>query len=174
MLYGLLNTGVRIPEYATIIPEADSLGHVNSTMGTMTKGRMKNDLAMVLSGRTAEEIKYGDDNFTTGCIGDLHQAHEGATEMIKEYGMSDEIGPVVFPKSDEKISEDLQERVERERENLLKNALSRSQDCLKQNIPALDALARALLEKRTIKSEEAKEIIAPYIQNQQPEIATPT
>ncbi len=64
----------------------------------LTKKRMLEDIQVLLGGRVAEEIVFAD--VSTGASNDLERSTETARKMVTKYGMSDELGPVVFGASD--------------------------------------------------------------------------
>ena len=64
--------------------------------GMYSKQYLESQLAVALGGRLAEEIIYGEDMVTTGASNDIQQVANIAKRMVKEWGMSDKVGPVAL------------------------------------------------------------------------------
>ena len=79
----------------TVIPRGRALGYTltlpEQDKFLMTREQLRDELAMLMGGRVAEEIVAGD--VTTGAQNDIERATKVARQMVTEYGMSDTIGP---------------------------------------------------------------------------------
>ena len=136
-----------------------------------TKSEFLSDLATFLGGFMAEKIVFGE--ITTGASNDLEKASELARKLVKEYGMSEKMGPVAFGEKDEMIflgkelgeqrnySEKVAAEIDAEVSDFIKNAQITAQKVLKNRRVLLDKIAKALFEKETIEREEFEKIIKP-------------
>ncbi len=130
----------------------------------------KDILARALGGRIAEKIIYGDDGITTGAGSDLRKATEIARDMIIEQGMGTKLrdqvfhednGGMVFDKMthDRPYSDDTAKVIDKEVEDLIKEAARRAEVVIQNNRSSLDKLAKALLDEETIEEERVIEIL---------------
>ena len=130
----------------------------------------KDILARALGGRVAEKIIYGDDHITTGAGSDLRKATEIARDMIIEQGMGSKLrdqvfhednGGMVFDKitHERPYSDDTAKEIDREVEQLIKEAAKRAEAVINENRASLDKLAKALLEEETIEEEAVRDIL---------------
>ena len=83
---------------ATIIPRGLAMGMVmrlpESDRISMSKIKLKADLAVAMGGRIAEELIFGPSKVTTGASSDISMATNIARKMVTEWGMSDKLGPL--------------------------------------------------------------------------------
>ena len=134
-----------------------------------TRKEFLDELAALLGGYCAEKIVFKD--ISTGASNDLEVASELARKLVKTYGMSDKLGPVVFGKKEELIflgkelaeernySEKLAELIDEEVIRLIKKAQKQAEEILKRKRKTLDKIAKALLEKETLEKEELAKIV---------------
>ncbi len=134
-----------------------------------TKKEFLDELAALLGGYCAEKIIFKD--ISTGASNDLEVASELARKLVKTYGMSDKLGPVVFGKKEELIflgkelaeernySEKLAELIDEEVIRLIKKAQKQAERILKRKRKTLDKIAKVLLEKETLEKEELAKIV---------------
>ena len=136
----------------------------------LTRAELLDRLSVLLGGRAAEEIVYGE--VSTGAQNDLEQATEIARAMVMDYGMSEKLGPQTFRKREslflepmwrhrEDISEETARLIDQEVATIIKEAHARAQEILSKNRKRLELLAQTLLEKETIEGEELKKLLAP-------------
>jgi cell division protease FtsH len=129
---------------------------------------IEDSLAVRMGGRVAEQIIYGD--FSTGANNDLVSATELARKMVREWGMSDRIGPMawgsqgmVFLGEDlmhsRDYSEDTSRIIDEEIERILREQEERAHDTLTALSKGLKAVAEALLEKETIDGDEVGRLV---------------
>jgi len=129
----------------------------------------KDVLARMLGGRVAEEIMYGNDRVTTGAGSDLQKAAELAREMIVNQGMGKKLRNQVFHTDDgmmfermmheRQYSDETAKVIDDEVEALITEAAHRAHVVIKANVPKLESLKKALLEKETVEAEEVLKIL---------------
>ncbi|MBT4941498.1 MAG: ATP-dependent zinc metalloprotease FtsH [Candidatus Magasanikbacteria bacterium] len=131
----------------------------------------KDDMAMMMGGYVAEEMQYGRDKLTTGPSSDLKKATQLAKKMVMQYGMSEELGPRVYGDNEELIflaqeihdkknySEKTAEIIDREINELLKNAKKEAERILTKHKDETERLVKKLLEVETVEQEEFNAIM---------------
>lgn len=152
----------------SIIPRGRALGYT-LTLPTedrylVTKSELLDELAMMLAGRVAEEMVFGD--VTTGASDDLERATKIARQMVTEYGMSENLGPLTFGHKTGEVflgrdlarepnySPEVAYEIDKEVRQIIDTAYARAKKILEENRAGLDRLARTLIEKETITSDE--------------------
>ena len=140
------------------------------TEDRQTHGRreLTDRLAMLLGGRTAEEVVF--DEITTGAADDIDRATRMARAMVAEYGMSEVIGPRRLVSRDDEAylggtnraehSEEVAALVDEEVRRLLDAAHDRARTILTEHRATLDALAEALIERETLDEDDLAPILA--------------
>ena len=133
-----------------------------------TKNELLDQVAILLGGRVAEEIVFGD--ISTGAQNDLERASEIARNMVCTYGMSEKLGPITFGRKNKSLflgteygeeknySEETAREIDAEVNKVIQNTYERVSKLLEKNRPILDALA-ARLEEREVLSGEDVELI---------------
>ena len=137
----------------------------------MTESELKNRIAILLGGRAAEEVIYGE--VSTGAQDDLRKATDIAKSMIKAYGMSEKLGQVSLERDRQSIflqtgpsqtpgdySEQTSREIDCEVRLLIDEQYERARDLIKAQEATLRHVAQALLEKETITGEELKALAA--------------
>jgi cell division protease FtsH len=131
---------------------------------------MRDELAMLMGGRVAEEIVAGD--ITTGAANDIEKATAIARQMVTEYGMSDLIGPrtlgqkqgEVFLGKDWASTPDYSDAVafeiDQEVRRLIDEAHDVALEILTESRAKLDELATLLIQKETLDREEVEGFFA--------------
>jgi cell division protease FtsH len=120
-----------------------------------------------LGGRAAELVVFGEGS--TGASNDLSSATDLATRMVREFGLSDALGPVGYgtdspqylgggPQGDRPYSEDTQRVIDTEVARLLREAEERAVALLRGHRDSLDALTSALLEQETVTGDVVRAI----------------
>jgi len=134
-----------------------------------TKSEFLADIATFLGGYCAEEIKFGE--VTTGASNDLKQASWLARKLVKEFGMSEKLGPIVFGEKNELMflgkefgedrnySEKIAEKIDKEVEKIIKDAKKQAVKILKTKKRFLEKIAKTLIEKETIEKEELEKLL---------------
>lgn len=136
----------------------------------MTKSELLERMAVLLGGRVAEEIVFGE--VSTGAHNDLQRATDIATSMVKEYGMSETIGYVTFEKekkplflpssvysSTKEYSEETAKKIDEEIKKIIDHTYKKAKDILLAKRDKLDELARLLLEKEVVEEADLKRIL---------------
>lgn len=154
---------------ATILPRGRALGVVMrfplEDKFSMTRENMLADLTVSMGGRAAEELIFGNEKVTSGAMSDIRQVTALASAMVKEWGMSDKVGPVYHghesnPYMKEISSEEVNKVVEMEIKQLIMDALNRAKQILVDHKDELELLAKALLKYETLTGDEIKDILA--------------
>ncbi len=156
----------------TIIPRGMALGVTMQLpiddRHTYTKDFLESQLAVMMSGRVAEEVALN--KVTTGAGNDFEQATEVARKMVCEWGMS-ELGPLTFGRKEEAIflgreiaqhrdySEDTAIRIDQEIKKIVTTAYQRSRQIIEEKREVLDRIAQALLEREVLDAHEIKLLI---------------
>jgi cell division protease FtsH len=156
----------------TIIPRGMALG-VTMTLPEedrhiMARQHLEDSLCMRMGGRVAELLVYGD--LSTGAADDLQVNTELARRMVREWGMSKEIGPMAWGSNNQVfLGEDLMHTrdysdhtskvIDDEIERILREQESRAIEVLTLHRRGLESLTRALLEHETILGAEAARLI---------------
>jgi cell division protease FtsH len=136
----------------------------------MTKTELLDKLCVMLGGRVAEEIIFGE--ISTGAQNDLQRAANIARSMVTEYGMTEKFGPLTFekerrpmfldiglPSGAKEYSEDTAREIDEEVKRFVDDAYKKVQIMLKANEGKLRELASVLLEKETIEGDEIRKIL---------------
>jgi cell division protease FtsH len=138
----------------------------------MTRSDLSGQLAVLLGGRSAEEIAFGE--VSTGAQNDLQRATDIARAMVTEFGMSDAVGVVNHSAHKRAAFLDagfMQERgnyaeqtallIDNEVKRILTEAHDEARRVLREWRQVLDALSERLLEKEVVESEELMAILGP-------------
>jgi cell division protease FtsH len=133
------------------------------------KDQLESELAVAFGGRVAEEIVFK--RISTGAANDIKQATDLAQQMIRSWGMSDDLGPLSYAKGEEQVflgreiaqhrdySEATAQKIDEAINKLIKNAYKRAKAVLNENLDILHQLAERLLEKETVMGKELDELI---------------
>ena len=154
----------------TVIPRGRALGYTltlpQQDKFLMTREQLRDELAMLMGGRVAEEIVAGD--VTTGAQNDIERATKVARQMVTEYGMSDSIGPrtlgqkqgEVFLGRDWGSTPDYSDAVALEIDTEVRFLIDEAHDValevLTENRENLEQLALLLMEKETLDRDEVE------------------
>ncbi len=129
-----------------------------------SKQDMLNELLSLFGGRVAEAVALGD--ISTGASNDLQHASEICRGMVKKYGMTEALGPVVYDEGNNQVflgkdygqvnnySDDTGMRIDKEVERLMREAYAATEKILREHIDKLELVANALLEKEKLSGEE--------------------
>ncbi|HAO22265.1 MAG TPA: cell division protein FtsH [Desulfobacteraceae bacterium] len=156
----------------TIIPRGRAAGvtwFLDEERDFLSKDQLESRLSVSFGGRAAEEIVFG--IFTTGAAMDIKQATELAQKMIRNWGMSEVLGPLSYPKGEDHVflgreiahprdySEDTARRIDGEISKLINTAYQNAKKVLEENTDILHKLADMLLEKETVLGKELDDLI---------------
>ncbi len=173
---------------ATLLPNADPVRRISiiprgiSALGytlqlptedryLMTKTELLDRMVVLLGGRVAEEITFGE--ISTGAHNDLQRATDIATSMVKEYGMSEKLGYVTFEKekkplflpssmfSSREYSEDTAKQIDEEVKKIVDETYHKAKEILMAKKNEMGELARLLLEKEVVEEADLKRILHP-------------
>jgi cell division protease FtsH len=137
----------------------------------MTRGELIDRLHVLLGGRVAEEIIFGD--ISTGAQNDLQRASDIARSMVIEYGMSDRLGPLTYSREQRspfldsgmesrtrEYSERTAQEIDAEISNIIEDAHQRVRFILMEKSAYLRDLAQTLLEAEVLEGERLKDFVA--------------
>ena len=136
----------------------------------MTRAELLDRLDVLLGGRVAEELVFGD--VSTGAQDDLQRATDMARHMVARYGMSEALGLATFdaPRqalflnvpsmAQREYSEETARKIDAEIEQLLETAHGRVRETLGKKRMILDALAKRLIEKEVVDRAALAQLIA--------------
>ena len=137
----------------------------------MTVTELENRIAVLLGGRTAEQLIYGE--VSTGARDDLKKATDIAKSMVKAYGMSGKFGPVSFdaetappfvqsgqPQLSGDYSTDTAQEIDQEIRDILEAQQARVTNLLTARLDVLKQAAALLLEREVLHGEELRELVA--------------
>lgn len=147
----------------TIIPRGKALGVTHSLPErekyNETKHEMLADITMALGGRVAEELVFNE--ITTGAYSDFMAATEVARKMVCSFGMSDEVGFIIYSQryGEYAYSEKTAEKIDGAVYKIINECYARAKDIITTNRDKLDSLANALLEKETMYAAEIYELL---------------
>ena len=143
--------------YTLMLPEQDRY--------YMTKSELKARVTVLLGGRVAEKIAL--DDISTGAQNDLERATAIVRQMIMEYGMSDQLGPITLGKKqyeqvflgrdltrDRDFSEEIARAIDFEIRTTIDDSYKQAEEIIRENRDKLDLLANALIEQETLDSDE--------------------
>lgn len=156
----------------TIIPRGLALGVTQqlplNDRYTYSKNYLEAQLSVLMAGRIAEELFL--EKMTSGAANDFKQATEIARKMVCEWGMSD-LGPLTFGERDDLIflgrdlathknfSEKTGELIDAEVKKIITRSYDKAKKLIEENRANLEKIAKALLEKETLTSEEIGKIL---------------
>src|ERR1700761_1308723 len=158
----------------TIIPRGRALGYTQALPTEdkvlVTRAEMRDQLAMLLGGRTAEELVFHEP--TTGAANDIEKASEIARNMVTQYGMSERLGARKLCSGDSEpflgmershardYSEEIASAIDEEVRGLIESAHDEAWEVLVQYRDVLDALVLQLLDKETLSRKQVLEVFA--------------
>jgi len=158
----------------TIIPRGPALGVTwylpKDDRHSLSKEQAESSIAVALGGRLAEEIIFG--RLTTGAGNDIEKATDIARKMVCEWGMSEKLGPLAYGKKEEQVflgrdygsrqqdySEQTAVEIDQEVRAIVHKQYERVKQYLTDSKDKLEALAKALIERETLDSEEIRAVL---------------
>lgn len=157
----------------TIIPRGRAGGYTLSLPKEdkyyATRSEMLDELKVLLGGRVAEALVLKE--ISSGASNDLQRATQLARQMICEYGMSENIGPVTFGHRQDQVflgrdiardkdySEEVSAEIDKEVRSFMEDAYAATEKLLSDNIDKLHVIAKALMEKETLEEEEINQLV---------------
>jgi cell division protease FtsH len=160
---------------ATIIPRGRALGMVmrlpERDQVSLTRAKLKADIAVAMGGRVAEELIFGHEKVTSGASSDIQMATKMAKAMATRFGMSDKLGPLAYGENEEEVflghsvtrtqnlSEETQKLVDSEVHRFVDEGYKLATKMLKEDVDQLHIIANALLEYETLSGDEIKDLL---------------
>ena len=156
----------------TIIPRGQAAGYTMSRPDNdnshVSRQELLDDITMGLGGRVAEELIIK--NYCTGASGDIKMITDKARSMVTEWGMSDRIGPIYYGSNGEIFvgrdyqtekgySEEIAGVIDEEVRAIIESCHQRATQILTENINVLHNMARVLVERETIHTEEVDMLV---------------
>ena len=157
----------------TIIPRGRAGGYTLSLPKEdryyATRSEMLDELKVLLGGRVAEALVLKE--ISSGASNDLQRATTLVKQMICEYGMSENIGPVTFGHRQDQVflgrdiardkdySEEVAAEIDKEVRSFIEDAYAATEKLLSDNIDKLHVIAEALIERETLEADEISELI---------------
>jgi cell division protease FtsH len=151
----------------TIIPRGMTGGHtrfLEEDRGLYTLPQFNDRLAVLLGGRTAEELIFNE--VSTGGASDIKTATELARKMVTDLGMSDKLGPRTFGNKQEMVflgreiaeqkdyGDKVADTIDEEVNKIIRNAHRVAKKVLTENKPKLKRIAEELIAKETLEGDE--------------------
>lgn len=158
----------------TIIPRGQALGYTLQLpledKFLTSKSELLDKLCILLAGRAAEEIVFGE--ITSGASDDLNKTMAYARKMVVELGMSEKLGPIALPNGDDgevflgrdlsrhkTYSEALARTIDEEILDLIKSSYARAKEIISSHRVSFDKLVETLLAKEVVDAKEIDEIL---------------
>ncbi|MFL5462556.1 MAG: ATP-dependent zinc metalloprotease FtsH, partial [Gemmatimonadaceae bacterium] len=154
----------------TIVPRGRTLGVAwtlpEDDRVSVTREQLEANLVKAYGGRVAEELVFGRERVTTGAASDIQQATGLARRYVSQWGLSDEIGPVLVGDNEQElflgrelqtrreVSERTAQLVDSEVSRVIKEAYLRATQVLQENMALLHTVAAALLDRETLTGDE--------------------
>jgi cell division protease FtsH len=158
----------------TIVARGRSLGHTlalpTHDKYLVKRSELVDQLAMLLGGRTAEEVIFADP--TSGAANDIEKATEIARRMVMEYGMSDVLGPMQYGKAGGEVflgrdyarqqdfSDEVAAKVDEEVRRLITAAHDEAREIIARHHDAMERMVESLLENETVDRDQVADLFA--------------
>ena len=157
----------------TIIPRGRALGVTmqlpEGDRYSMDKERLLSTIAVLFGGRIAEELFMN--QMTTGASNDFERATAIARDMVTRYGMSTELGPMVYAENEGEVflgrsvtktthmSEDTMQKVDNQIRKIIDEQYNVARTILENNRHKVEVMTKSLLEWETIDADQINDII---------------
>lgn len=172
--------GRLVPEHdpvykVSIIPRGRALGVTmflpEKDSYSISKRKLNSQIASLFGGRIAEGLIYGDDAVTTGASNDIERATEIAHKMVKQWGMSETLGPLAYGEDEgeiflgkqvtkhKHISEDTFKVIDAEIRQIIDANYKIAKQILEENVDILHAMTDALVEFETIDRQQIDDLM---------------
>lgn len=172
-LVGMLLDNTDPVHKVTIIPRGRAGGYTLSLSKEdryyATRSEMLDELKVLLGGRVAEALVLKE--ISSGASNDLQRATSLARQMICEYGMSPELGPMTFGHRQDQVflgrdigrdkdySEEVAAKIDKEIRKFIDEAYQKTESLLNENMDKLHLIADALIERETLEGEEIDQLM---------------
>ncbi|WP_130537083.1 ATP-dependent zinc metalloprotease FtsH [Thiomicrorhabdus indica] len=144
------------------LPEEDSYSY--------SKRKLESQLSSLYGGRIAEEIIYGEDAVTTGASNDIERATAIARNMVTKWGLSDNLGPLLYEEEDKggfmgtsrnaNVSGEVSKKIDEEIRNIIDRNYQRATQILTDNRDKLEVMTECLMRYETIDKDQVDRIMA--------------
>ncbi|MBS9405184.1 ATP-dependent zinc metalloprotease FtsH [Halomonas sp. TRM85114] len=172
--------GLVLPEHdpvykVTIIPRGRALGVTmflpEEDRYSLSRRQIIGQICSLFGGRIAEEMTLGPNGVTTGASNDIKRATELAHNMVAKWGLSDEMGPIMYDEDEShqflggpgqggKLkSGETTTRLDKEVRKIIDGCYAQAKQILEDNRDKLDAMAEALMKYETIDATQLKDIM---------------
>ena len=172
--------GLKVPSHdpvykVSIIPRGRALGVTmflpEEDRYSFSKERLESQISSLYGGRIAEEIIFGPESVTTGASNDIQRATEIARNMVTKWGLSEELGPMVYSEDEgevflghsvtqhKTISGQTQKIIDEEVRRVIDRNYDRAETILKDVLDTLHLMAEALITYETIDADQISEIM---------------
>jgi cell division protease FtsH len=157
----------------SLVARGQALGHTwnlpEKDQKLDAKSEFLDKIASIMGGRAAEEIEFGE--ITTGAEGDIRQATELARKMVRQYGMSEELGPIAYGEKEEHAflgkelaehkgySDEVAAQIDQAIKHIVEDAKDRATKVLKENKKILKKVSQKLIEKEILTAKEFEELV---------------
>ena len=168
----------------TILPAGQALGVTEQLpldeRHLYSESYLRDSLTVRLGGRAAELVMFGEGS--TGASNDLASATDLATRMVREFGLSEALGPVGYPSGSPMFlgggeavttrpyAEETQRLIDREAAKMVREAEERAQKLLVDRRDELERLTRLLLDQETIDGEVVYQIVGRPVPGGRPQV----
>ena len=158
----------------TVIPRGRALGVTmqlpEGDRYSLDKDRMLSTISVLFGGRIAEEVFMN--QMTTGASNDFERATSIARDMVTRYGMTDELGPMVYAENEGEVflgrsvtkqvnvSERTMQKVDSEMRRIIDEQYAIARKIIEGNKDKMHEMAKALLEYETIDAEQIEDIMS--------------
>ena len=166
------------PSYkVTIIPRGRALGVTmflpEEDRHSLSRRALTSQICSLFGGRIAEEMTLGPEGITTGASNDIERATKMARAMVTKWGLSEELGPLMYDEENEEVflgmsagaprmhvSDETAKRIDQEVRAIIDNCYGTAKSILEENRDKLDTMAEALPEYETIERAQIDDIMA--------------
>ena len=173
--------GRLVPEHdpvykVSIIPRGRALGVTmflpEEDRYSLSKNGILSQICSLYGGRIAEEMTLGKDGVTTGASNDIQRAPEMARNMVTKWGLSDELGPLLYVEDEGEVflgrsaasasksfSSDTAKAIDKEVRKIINECYARAKKILEDNRDKLEMMKDALMEYETIDADQISDIM---------------
>ena len=166
------------PSYkGTLIPRGRALGVTmflpEEDRHSLSRRSLTSQICSLFGGRIAEEMTLGPEGITTGASNDIERATKMARAMVTKWGLSEEMGPLMYDEEKEEVflgmsagaprmhvADDTAKRIDEEVRAIIDRCYASAKTILEENRQKLDMMAEALLEYETIERAQIDAIMA--------------
>ena len=168
---------VHDPVYkVTIIPRGRALGVTmflpEKDRYSMSKERIECQISSLFGGRIAEALIFGPDCITTGASNDIQRATELARNMVTQWGLSDNLGPVTYGEDQgeiflsqsmvmrhKELADDTAKQIDKEIRMIIDRNYKRAEKVLKDHRDILEAMSKALMKYETLDNDQLDDLM---------------